>query len=285
MRTRLLINLILLLGVLALAAFYWFKPSGTEQTLEPISAIEPGSIERISVERPGEPTINLEKQDGDWQLLAPLQADADDGRIDSILLLPLSASASRFSASDQQLARFGLEPAQLTITFDSEAFVIGEPHPLNEQQRYVLYDDQIHLIDSRLYQRLNAPLTYYINPSLTPGGSELTRIRLPGGVLSRRGEDWHSVPERFSETPDNVAAGWQTARASYVKTHDSDTSEYGNEVTLEFAEHEPIRYQLFEIESQIVLARPEQGLQYHLRNDMAADLLLIEKTAEDTPQE
>lgn len=283
MRTRLLINLVLLLGVLALGAFYWFKPATMDQPMKPISTIERADIERIRVERPDEPTIDLEKQNDDWRLLAPLQADAEDSRVGSILLLPLSASESRFPAAHQQLAKFGLEPAQLTITFDSKKFVIGDASPLNDQQRYVLYDDHVHLIDSRLYQRLNAPLTYYVNPSLTPPDSQLTRIRLPDGVLSQRGEEWHVVPERLSDSPDSVAESWQTARATYVKTHDSSTSEYSNEVTLEFAEHESISYRIVETMPQIILAQPEQGLQYHLRSDMAEDLLLVEMASEDTP--
>lgn len=280
MRTRLIINILLLLVALAFSVLFIMQPDETAETPEPISTIDMNAVTTIRIERPDTDTIELLKTDGDWRLTAPLQADAEDGRVDSILLLAQSASESRFPATDQKLEKFGLAPAPLTLHFDDKTFIVGDTNPLDEEQRYVLYNDEIHLIDGSLYQRLNAPLTYYVNPSLTPPDSRITRIRLPHGVISRRDDGWRIIPERLSDSADSIAEQWQSARATYLKRHDPATSEFKPEVTLEFADHEAVTYRIVDTSSAIILARPDLGLQYHLRSDMAEKLLLVEPPAE-----
>lgn len=282
MRPRLLLNLLLLLGIGVLGTWFWLQPAFEEDRPESISPLNINAVQRLRIERPDQPTIELERRDRDWRVIAPLQADAEDSRVESILLLPLSASAGRFSASGANLEEFGLEPPQLTITYDSETFIIGDTSPLDEERRYVLYDDDIHLFDARLYQRLNAPLNYYVNPSLTPTDSELTGIRLPGGQLHKSDGNWRAEPDNLTHTPAITAGAWQRARASYVKQHDDNDAAYDQSVSLEFAGHDPIRYRIVATDPQIILARPEQDLQYHLRADLLMDLGLSTGESSDT---
>lgn len=283
MHARLLLNAFLLLCVLGLGAWFWLQPEPAQPPPDKISSLNIGSIKQLRIERPGEATIELVKQDGDWRLTTPLTADAEDDRVESVLLLAVSTSESHFPTADKNLAKFGLEPAPLTITLDEERFVIGDVNPLNQGQRYVLHDGQIHLMDGRLYQRLNAPLNYYVNPSLTPPDSELTRVRLPDGILSKRDDGWHVIPEDLSDSPTDVADHWQRARATYVQRYTGDNARYQPEITLEFAEHEAINYYLIETEPELILVRPEQGLEYHLRGSLARELLLAAPAETENP--
>lgn len=272
MRPRLLLNLLLLLGIGVLGTWFWLQPASEEDGPESISPLNINAVQRLRIERPDQPTIELERRDRDWRVIAPLQADAEDNRVESILLLPISASKSRFPANDANLEEFGLEPAQLTITYDSETFTVGDTSPLDKDRRYVLYGDEIHLFDARLYQRLNAPLNYYVNPSLTPPDSELTGIGLPGGQLRKSDGDWRAEPDNLTHTPAITADAWQRGRASYVKQHDGNDTVHGQSIHLEFAGHDPIRYRVVATDPQIILVRPEQGLQYHLPADLLMDL-------------
>ncbi|MDZ7735061.1 MAG: hypothetical protein U5P41_02135 [Gammaproteobacteria bacterium] len=94
------------------------QPEETADAPEPISDINVDDITTsLRIERPDAATIELRKDaSGDWRLTQPMQADAEDDRIASILLLPQSGSESRFPATDQKLDRFGLSPAPLTLT-------------------------------------------------------------------------------------------------------------------------------------------------------------------------
>ena len=141
MRSRILFNLFLLLIVIGLGALYVMQPKETTEEPEPVSNINVDDIRTIRIERPDTETIKLQKTGDDWRLVDPLQTDAEDGRVASILLLPQSASKSRFTATDQKLEKFGLSPAQLTLHFDDETFVIGDASPL-----------------AQAYQRMNSPL-------------------------------------------------------------------------------------------------------------------------------
>ena len=280
MRSRLLVNLLLLLAIIALATLYYLQPEEQSKPVSKVSNLDTDTVNNVRIERPDAATIELQKTDGDWRLTAPVQADAEDGRVASILLLPIMDSQSRYPATDQKLDKFGLDPAQLKLTFDDQTFVIGDQHPLNEQQRYLLYNDQIHVIDGRLHQRLNAPLNYYINPSLTPPDSQLTRIRLPNGVISQQGEDWRIIPSSLSKKPGDIAKAWQKARASYLKQMDTAPDDSRPTITLEFTNHEPVTYRIIKTKPQIILSRPAISMQYHLRPDQGVKLKLIEEPAE-----
>lgn len=280
MRARLVVNLLLLLAIIALGTVYYLQPEEQSEPPTKVSNLDTDTITSLRIERPDAATIELQKTDGDWRLTAPIQADAEDGRVASILLLPIMDSESRYPATDQKLDKFGLSPAELRLTFNGQTFVIGDQHPLNEQQRYLLHDDQIHVIDDRLHQRLSAPLNYYVNPSLTPADSQLTRIRLPNGVISQQDENWRIIPGSLSDHPDTIARAWQEARASYLQQMDEPPDESRPTITLEFANHEPITYRIVKTKPQIILARPATSMQYHLRPDQGVKLKLIEEPAQ-----
>ncbi len=280
MRSRLLVNLLLLLAVAALGMLYYSQPAEKTDTPPTVSNMDSDNVTSIRVERPDAATIELEKTDGDWRLTAPIKADAEDSRVASVLLLPMITSESRYPATDQKLDRFGLSPPQLTLQFDNQTFIVGDKNPLNEEQRYLLHDEQIHVIDGRLHQRLSAPLNYYVNPSLTPPDSRITRIRLPDGVISQQDEGWRIIPEHLADKPGRIVNAWGKARASYLKQMDSAPDDSRSQVTLEFADHESITYRLVKTSPQVILARPDISMQYHLRQDEAEQLLLVEPQAD-----
>ena len=49
------------------------KPAGP-----PLTAFKPDAVTHIAIEHPGAPAIRLEKQNGRWQLVAPVIAEADE---------------------------------------------------------------------------------------------------------------------------------------------------------------------------------------------------------------
>lgn len=279
MRLRLLLNLVLLAGVAALGIYYWLTPVPEPGTPPRISDLDIDTVSRIEVERPGEPLIELVRRDGHWRLIAPMQANAEDNRIGTILMLPISISASRFSADEVDLEQFGLEPATLTLRFDDASFVIGDENPLDDNQRYLLHDGQVHLFDGRLYQRLNAPLMFYVDPALKPPASRLTGVSLPGRALGRSEGEWTLTPSSADGDAAALGAAWQRARASYVKRLDTDVAADDPVITLEFADRDPVSYRLVTAGPQPLLVRPERELQFHLTPDLAAELGLIEAPA------
>lgn len=274
MRTRWLLNLLLLLIVVGIAVLYLKQDYGETEAPTLLSDMDSKAITYIRVERPGEPVIELERSSGDWRLTAPIETDADDNRVESILQLPESISQSRFSAADKNLERYGLNPPQLTVTFDEQRFSIGDAGALDDKQLYVLHDDQVHLISGHLHRRLAAPLTYYVPAELIPADRTVTGIRLPDGTLNRVDENWQASPGALSDSPAQVAAAWQMAQAVYVKLHDSAAAEYQGEVKIDFAAGKPLHYRIMRLKSQLVLANPALGLQYHLDQNLAQQLLL-----------
>ena len=78
------LNLVLLAAALGLGLAVYFaqKP---EPPGPPLTPYQPDAVTRIALEHPGAPAIRLEKQDGKWQLTAPVSAEADPFEVNALI--------------------------------------------------------------------------------------------------------------------------------------------------------------------------------------------------------
>lgn len=285
MRNRLLLNLLLLLVVAALLlAYLWLPEPGDDYTFKPLADFVLDDVAHIRIERPGSDTIELQRDNADWQLLQPFILPAAADRVRGVLLLPQLASLESFAAADQDLVPYGLADPPLTIHFDNETIALGDPAPLDEQ-RYVLYRDHIHLIPDRLFAQLNTPASYYIDTRLIPVAGKPGRITLPTAELLRDDSGWHSTsrPAGGNTTGDMdaavIARAWQEARAMTAREFSPDgmnAAAVVEQVQIGFDERPDIEYLIISAVPQLILARPELGIQYHLDSRQAQALGLQE---------
>ena len=77
MKPRILLNLALAALVAVLILLVWLKPRPTAQTEFKLSTLASASINRIAIEKPGQPAIVLQKNPAGWRLSAPFQARAE----------------------------------------------------------------------------------------------------------------------------------------------------------------------------------------------------------------
>lgn len=288
MRNRLLLNVLLLLVVAILFLTYlWLPEHGDEYTLKPLADFVVDDVANIRIERPGSDTIELQRDTADWHLLQPFMLPAAADRVRGVLLLPQLASLESFAAAEQDLAQYGLADPPLTIRFDNETIALGDPAPLNEQ-RYVLYRDRIHLIPDRLFAQLNTPASYYIDTRLVPVAGKPSRITLPTVELLRDDSGWHSTSRPAGDNATGamdaavVARAWQETRAMTAREFSRDDMNAAAAlppVQIEFDEQPDIEYLIISAAPQLILARPELGIQYHLDSRQAQALGLQEPAA------
>jgi hypothetical protein len=124
-------TLFILLGAIALgAAVYYFdwtrgqKEAATSDaaTSKPVFSLPARSeIVSIVITRPqvaGEGTIRLEKQNGTWQILQPLQTQADERLVSGIIeTLGNSRIQSNQPATPDRLKVYGLDPPAVSVEF------------------------------------------------------------------------------------------------------------------------------------------------------------------------
>jgi type II secretory pathway component PulM len=274
-RNLLNLGLLLLVGVLVLLVIY--EP-GIEKPQEPtrLLELEREAVTQIRIERQGQETVALTRDGGDWNLTEPLAIGASAFRIGSLLRITEQKSLGSFPAEPERLAGYGLEAPRVTLTLnDAVTVAFGDNTPL-DQRRYVRLGDRVHMVSDTLYYHLIGAYTTFIRQELLPEGTALAALTLPGLRVSWQAERWQVEPRPESFSADQVTRlidAWKLASAVQVKPYDG---KQGEAITIEPGGDEtPLTFLLTARTPDLVLARPELGIEYHLAESSADELLKL----------
>lgn len=281
MNPRWWLNLGLATVIAGLAAILFFKPGVEPPAVKPaLSTLAADTIQTISVERPGQPPIVLEKTGAHWRLTAPLSARANSFRVDSLVRVAAAESESRLPLTETALAQYGLAKPLLGVRFNGELIQFGAMHPL-KSQLYVRYQDNVHLIGAHHFQPAAARVNDFISASLIEDGREPLALKLPGFTLTRANGDWKLAPENKELSSDRIVQfvqEWRHARALTVNRYEGKP--YKERVRIDFAggapgEHSTLEIGILARKPELILVRKDEGLQYHFPEDAGQRLLNI----------
>jgi hypothetical protein len=281
MNRRWWLNLALLGAIGILAAIAIFQPGAETPVPKPaLTALDAEAIRTISIEHPGQPPIVLEKTGERWRLSAPFAARANRFRAENLLRVASAESEARLPLDPAALGQYGLDKPLVSVRLDAELVQFGGLHPLKQQQ-YVRYRDEIHLIGAHHLQAATARLTDYLDTALIEDGRDPTALRLPGLTLARVDGRWQLEPENKDIGSDRVmqfVQEWRHARALAVNRYDGTPVK--ERVLIEFAPGAPAEHTTLEIgivarTPELILARKDEGLQYHFPADTAKRLLSL----------
>jgi hypothetical protein len=241
-------------------------------------------IHRIHIQRDGLQDVQLEKQHGNWHMLAPYQVDADDTRVRALLRLADTTSHVSFAATDRKLADYGLEPVLAQVKFNDSLFQFGGLEHISKR-RYVLLDGMIHLVTDLFYHQLRTSATQFVSPRLFTDAQRITRLQLADRQYAQQHDgSWLVTPtldgisaDRLNEYIEN----WQRLRASRISTADEQGSE--EQVSVEFADGSSLLLEIVRSENEVVFTRRDLGLQYHVPVETAETLLAL--PTPDAPQQ
>lgn len=279
------LNLALLIFIVALGALVWYRVGHPPQDSKPrLTQLDADAIRRISIERPNRPPTVIERTDDGWRLAAPIRARADNFVVDGLLRVVNARIDARIKPEDSDLARYGLAPPALRLRLDDAEIGFGEQHPLKDQ-RYVQYANAIYLVSSSYYAPAAAKVTNFIDARLIEPGRKPVAFKLPGFTLAQKDGTWERQPEIKSLSSDRINAfvdEWRHARALQVEQYSGDKPH--EQVTIEFEEPNHQRSQLtiavLQRKPELVLARPDEGLEYHFPAETAARLLDLRADAD-----
>jgi len=279
MNPRWWLNLGLLAAVGLLVAIAVFKPGADKPAPKTtLSALGAEVIQKISIERPGQAPIVLEKTGERWRLSAPLSARANKFRIDNLVRIVAAESEARLPLDAAALAQYGLDKPLLGVRLDDELIQFGGLHPLKQQQ-YVRYQDAIHLIGAHHFQAAAARFSDFIDTALIDDGREPTAFQLPGLALTLVEGQWKLKPENQQLGSDRImqfVQEWRHARALAVNRYDGKPAK--EHVRIGFAggaqgERNTLEIGIVARTPELILVRKDEGLQYHFPADAGTRLL------------
>jgi len=265
MSTRTWINLILLVLIAALSSIMVFKPGQHPESALSLTPLEPAQINRITIHRLGKPEIRLELQQSVWRLTAPIELAASRAAVRTLLRLAVTPSLAHYPVDSLELAEYGLAPALTTIKLNDIAIDIGAPNPV-DQRRYVRIHDTVHLISDDLYDVYATEPAAYGATKLLPEEAKIQRLALPGmEIVLSANHQWQTkapAKDLTSAKLNKLVEAWQNTEAQWVQTYDGIKTP--NNVTVSLTDGRELRFMITATQPQLVLARPELRLQYHL---------------------
>jgi len=286
MATRGLLNLVLVVLALVMGLIIYYEPG-----LEPADVPQPltttlaaGDASRIHLERVKYDPVSFIKRNGRWYLVTEQQElPASTFQLQALLRLLETSSSSQYAADTVELAALGLDPPQASVTIDDVAILFGNTTPL-DRKRYLQVDATVHLIEDRYQHLVNAGWTNFVERKLLPEEKSISSLQLPGITLTLTDEDqWQLSPARPDVNADAIRQlldHWGKVSALYARRYDGRTSDVI--ITLEFSDNpETLTLMVIARSPELVLARPDWGIQYHLSSDVEETLLTLGEPEQD----
>lgn len=288
MSSRTLLNLALGVFALSLGALIWLRPGLERDTgPRPLTALDPQAVTAIALERRAAEPLAFRRDAGHWVIGDTPTVPADDFQVHTVLALVEANVVRSYPADTLDLAGLGLDPPQAGVRFDTTQLDLGNTEAI-EGLRYVRRDATVYLVEDRYPHLLNAGLANFASRRLLPQQAAITALELPGLTLTRTDDvHWQLDPPRpgvSADAIDRLVQNWQRTSALYVRRIDPGEHPDTIRVTLAGGA-DPLVFHVLAREPDLVLARPDWGIQYHLAGDAGQELLALpEPTAEEAQE-
>ena len=278
MKSRLWLNLALLVVVILLAAVVIFKPGvDTENKSLPLTSLKPDNIQHIYIQRKNGKDIELIKDGLQWWMIKPVNMPADDFQVSSLLKLLETSRHSQHQLQQLEAKTYGLDSPRATITFNQDIKIsFGASEPLHKR-RYLSIENELFTTDDLFYYQLASDFSRYLDPVILPPKSKINRLVLPAIELKQESGSWHRLPEETQLSADadvELVEAWQHAAALKIELIDGFNNLKANvQVYLE-GKDTPLSMLYHMQNDNHYLIRLDNGIRYSLPADIAARLAL-----------
>ena len=282
MKSRWLTNLLLFTAVVALSLVARYEPGldkPQELRLTPLAAAD---ITHIELQRPVRERLIMNRDDdGRWWLAREPRLPAEPHQIQALTRLAEQRVTRRYDASELELSRLELDPPRASLTLNDTRIDFGGLEPL-ENLRYLRVGNQVSLVPDIYMYLVEARYTNFVRRRLLPPGTRIQRLRLPEIELLRGDKGWVAKPERglSGDTLQQFIDDWQNAAAINIREAAEKTT--GEPIELELSDGSRLTLVLAAREPELVLVRPDLGLEYRLGS--AATRLLRPQAPGSAPE-
>ncbi len=276
MSSRTIINLLLLLAIVILGLIARYEP-GIEAPAESqaITTIKADQVHRIHVNRPIRNDLVFARgADKQWIMERDTPLPADGFKIRALARLAEQKPVRSYPVEEMNLADLQLDPPYASVIINDTSIEFGILEPINDL-RYVRVTDQIHLIPDNHLQLMEAGFSQFVRPQLFGKDERITSIELPGLLVRKSGADWETDPVQSvsASTLGRFIDNWQQAKSLHIQTASSGLD--GEPVSVSLANDMPsVQLLIIARDPELVLARPDYGIQYRMGSQGEAMLTL-----------
>lgn len=261
------INLALLLLIATLIGIAFFQPGIESTESRPtLTDLQSQLIKEITIRRPARKVIHLTKSADKWRITEPVKARASDFVVNEILSITQTPSLKQLEYNEStRPEEFGFNNPRAVIKYDNSELTFGDINPLNQLQ-YILYKRQVHMINGNVFLLLLRQYTDYIDRKLLDNNESPSAIKFADGKkLELVKGSWVIKGQKKSPSADDLARvinEWRYANALRVAPYQKATTLgtikifYKNNKTV-------LELDIVSRKPELILARPDEHLQYH----------------------
>jgi len=276
MSKRWLINYALILLIMLFT--YIGNRSGVEPGYNPqnrITSLKLQDIDRISIQT-ADDNINLTRTNGHWQIVSPIQWLANNMTIERILGIAISETDSKLPASEIDLSTIGLEFPKAILRLNDTHIHFGTTNQIGER-RYLRVHSTVFLLPDRHLPLIMGGMNSLIDQRLLPRAINFSRLTIgPLQITQTSSGGWQDNNTSSTDQLNTIISHWQTLRASRIQTFKKKAAPL-QKITASLDNDKDIDFFLMSIKPNIIIARPDLGLEYHFSKDQYYNLLAVSK--------
>ena len=280
MNVRTGINLLLLAAVIALALFAVFAPDQNEDEVARITPLRAADVHDITIEAANRPKIVLHRDTEVWRVREPIEATANEFRVQTVLRLAEAESRGDFAVEGKDLDQYGLDASAARVKFNDTMVEFGGTEPI-DRRRYVRVGARIHLVTDTYFYQVQADLPAFVSQRLLSSGAHPREVRLPQfGVHLDDDGRWMLAPPTVASEHRDLSADalnrfvetWTTAEALQVSRYRGEPAA-GEVLVFLHGGEAPLRFAILQEEPEVALARVDLGLRYDFGADTGRGLM------------
>jgi hypothetical protein len=265
------LNAALAVIVVALGAYFYFRPAQDAAVEYPLSALKSQEARSLRIERAGAAPIVLHRKQDAWFISAPFAARADASRVQQLLAIVEARAAHRLPAGDRR--RFGLEQPEARIVVDGQPFSFGMVSDITREQ-YVMSGDAVYAVHPRYGAALPLSAVQMASRQLFGADESPARIALRDFAVEQREGKWALAPRSADLSQDDLIRWvdeWRLASALSVESRSA--AKVRDEIRIQLKNGGGFTLGVLAREPELVLARSDEKLQYRFRAELAKRLL------------
>ena len=267
MKSRILLNLTLIAALAALSLYAYFKPWQDAAPTIKLTLLKRDEVTRIAVEPRGAAAIKLEKLDGTWRIVAPLNAQADATQVDRLVDIVNANAKQKLANAD--LVQLDLSPPQVRVTLNDQAFAFGRVNDITYEQ-YVAAADGVYLVPPLYGYGIPTDATKLLSRRLLDAGEvpvafDFGRYRIvrdDKGNWAADGEFTTAKEASLSQNDFNRWADeWRYTSALSVEADKGSRAR--EQVTVRFKDGKAVTMRILQKEPGFQLVRSDNAMRYH----------------------
>ena len=279
MKSRLILNLVLVFVVSALILFVIYGPDKTGQlTYKQISDINLDEISRIEIQHNKKQKILIHKNDSGWIIQKPFTYRADEFRVLSLLSIAHQNSFTSFDVKENELDKYGLKKPAYTWILDNIRFSFGTTDPLNFR-RYVKINNTVHLLEDEKYRFLAQDAVKFSSKILLPPQKTIVKLSTNDFSLYKNSQQhWVLSPDNkliSTDEKNRLIETWRQIQARDVSKIENITDPGLQTVIIEFKDKTQMTLYLVENKEQLFFIRNDLGLKIEISKSNANDLFVL----------